>query len=292
MLTVPYRLAIAACFGLLLAAPRPAAAWDYPGHRIVGAIADQILQRYYPAVAAKVYYTLATKGAAGDLTYRSLSQVAVFPDCAKPNNERWCGRPSSDEEKAYAADNKGHAAFHYTDVPLQRTQYEENSAGTEKTDVVHMIEYVVRQLRAKTPADKPAKIAGVKLTDSEALWLLVHLVGDIHQPMHVGARYYASDCKTPVDPNTTGNAGNHFGIGTTVAETQGGNFIALDGPAPAIPPADNLHFYWDGTAVVQAMQAAGVGNSEADFAKLLAASPPNGLATTEPPEKWPRLWVA
>ena len=289
---VRYRLAIAAYFAVVVAAPWPAAAWDYPGHRIVGAIADLVLQRHYPAVAAKVYYMLATKDPAGHLTYRSLSQVAVFPDCAKDGNVPYCGRPPSDEEKAYAARNKGHATFHYTDVPLQQSEYREHTAGTGDTDVVHMIEYVVKQLSAKTAAEKPAKISGVNLTDTEALWLLVHLVGDIHQPMHVGAEYYASDCKTPVDPNTTGNAGNHFGIGTTVAETQGGNFIALDGPAPAVPLADNLHFYWDGASVVQAMQAASVGGSEMDFAKLLAANPPNGWRMTDLPDKWPHDWVA
>lgn len=293
MPAIRHRFAIAACLSVILLAPHRAAAWDYPGHRIVGAIADRVLQRHYPAVAAKVYALLATRDAAGHLTYRSLSQAAVFPDCAKDGNVPYCGRPPSDEEKAYAARNKKHATFHYTDVPLQQTEYREHAAGTGDIDVVHMIEYTVRQLSAKTAADKPAKKPGeVNLTDTEALWLLVHLVGDIHQPMHVGARYYASDCKTPVDPNTTGNADNHFGIDTTVAETQGGNFIVLDGPAPAVPLADNLHLYWDGGAVVQAMQAAGVGGSEMDFAKLLAANPPDGWRMTDPPDKWPRDWVA
>ncbi len=33
-----------------IAVPVPAAAWDYPGHRIVGAIADLVLQKHYPEI--------------------------------------------------------------------------------------------------------------------------------------------------------------------------------------------------------------------------------------------------
>ena len=36
------------------AVPAPAAAWDFPGHRIVGAIADLVLQQYHPATQQRV----------------------------------------------------------------------------------------------------------------------------------------------------------------------------------------------------------------------------------------------
>ena len=55
--------------------------------------------------------------------------------------------------------------------------------GTNEIDVVQMINYIVKQLRAKDPKDKP-KLRNVSLTDTEAVWLLAHLVGDIHQPLH------------------------------------------------------------------------------------------------------------
>ena len=276
----------------VLAVPAPALAWDYPGHRLVGAVADLVLQQYHPAAYAKISALLETKAADGTVVKRSLSQVAVFPDCAKKGNEPYCGRPSSDEEKAYAARNKRHDVFHYADVPLQQTQYRLGSAGTDNSDVVQMIGYTVAQLRAKTEAERPKKIPGeVDLTDVEALWLLVHLVGDIHQPMHVGAKYYDWACEKSVDPNEVGDPNKHFGIGTTVADTVGGNFILLQAPAPAVPPAPNLHFYWDGAAVAQAMRSAGLGYSEADFAKLLAALPPQGWQTAGAPDTWARQWA-
>src|SRR5262249_60819293 len=124
----------------------------------------------------------------------------------------------------------------------------------------------VASWRAHTPPAKP----DVNLTDTEAVWLLAHLVGDIHQPLHVGAKYFDKACQTSVDPNIGGTLPT-FGIGDTVAMTMGGNLILLVAPTPAVPPASNLHLYWDSTTVVRAMQAAGSAHSEQEFAKLLAA---------------------
>jgi hypothetical protein len=270
-----------------IAMPAPAGAWDYPGHRIVGTIADLVLQQHYPTTygRASELLLLEAKPPGGLWQRRSLREVAVFPDCAKSGNEPYCGRPPSEEEKSYAARNPHHDKFHFTDVPLQRQTYVAGSAGTSDTDVVQMIAYVVAQLRG---APSPKK--DVRLTDTEAVWLLAHLVGDIHQPLHVGAKYFKKDCETSIDPNDGGTPPT-FGIGDTVAETMGGNLIYLAPPAPAVPPAANLHFLWDGAAVVRAMQAAGVAQSEQDFAKLLAAAPPDGWETAGPPDTWAVQWA-
>jgi hypothetical protein len=269
-----------------IAVPMPALAWDYPGHRIVGGIADLVLQTYYPVNQKRVSDLLEIQLPSGLWQKRTLREVAVFPDCAKKNNVAFCGRPPSDEEKEYADNNKDHPSYHYTDVPLQQQQYVLNTAGTAPTDVVQMITYAVTQLRGGTQPKK----TGVKLTDTEALWLLAHLVGDIHQPLHVGAKYFDNTCETSVDPNVVGQPPK-FGIGETVAQDMGGNLIALVAPAPAVPPAENLHFYWDGASVVRAMQAAGVAQSEQDFARLLAASPPPGLDTSGGVETWATQWA-
>ena len=269
--------------------PASAQAWDYPGHRIVGAIADLVLQERYPEVYARVQAKLAIKDAGGNPITRTLSEVAVFPDCAKPGNREYCGRDPSEEEKQYAARNRQNARFHYTDVPLAERRYAEGSAGTASIDVVHMIAYAVAQLRGGKP-----HIDGVELTDTEAVWLLAHLVGDIHQPLHVGARYYDATCLHAVDPNETGRAPD-FGIGTSAAETIGGNNILLMLPAPAVPPARNLHFFWDGAAVALAMQAAGTGSASAaekDFARLLAGKAPEGWESSGEPETWAAKWAS
>jgi len=138
--------------GSMIAAP--AWAWDFPGHRIVGAIADLILQQHYPTAQQRVSELL-EKQNGGTIELRSLSQVAVFPDCAKRGNVPFCGRPPSQEEKAYAERNPHHDKFHFTDVPLQQPTYVASSAGTDDIDVVQMIAYAVAQLRGKTPRRSP-----------------------------------------------------------------------------------------------------------------------------------------
>src|SRR5262249_25808055 len=243
----------AACLAVWAASalPVPAAAWDFPRHRIVGAIADLVLQQHDPATQQRASELL-EKNDGGTVEKRSLSEAAVFPDCAKKGNVPFCGRPPSEEEKAYAGRNPHHDKFHFADVPLQQPSYVPSSAGTQDIDVVQMIAYAVAQLRGKTPTPKP----DVNLTDTEAVWLLAHLVGDIHQPLHVGAKYFNKTCETSVDPNIGGTP-PPFGCGDPVAMTMGGNLILLVAPAPAVPPASNLHLYWDSTTVLRAMQAAG-----------------------------------
>ena len=283
------RTAFGAALFAIATLATPAQAWDYPGHRIVGAIADLVLQERYPEVYAKVQAKLATKDAGGQEVKRTLSEVAVFPDCAKPGNREFCGRDPSEEEKQYAARNRQHSRFHYTDVPLEQRKYVADTAGTGKVDVVRMINYAVAQLRGQKP-----QIDGVDLTDAEAIWLLAHLVGDIHQPLHVGARYYDKTCLRSVDPNEIGQAPT-FGIGQTSVETIGGNNIALMVAAPAVPFARNLHFYWDGAAVAQAMQAAGTGSTQAaekEFARILAAKAPEGWDTKGDVDTWATKWAS
>jgi hypothetical protein len=268
-----------------LALPTPAFAWAYPGHRIVGAIADFVLQAHHPEVYKKVQALLTIKGPDGKDVKRTLSEVAVFPDCAK-NDVQFCGRPPTPEEIAYANRNKNQGAYHFTDVPIEQHRYKLHSAGTSDTDVVQMIEYAVAQLRGKSPPQKQ----GVNLTDPEAVWLLAHLVGDIHQPLHVGAKYYEKTCRKGVDPNKTSQPPD-FGIDKTIAETQGGNKILLIAKDPAAASSAQLHLFWDLTTVAQAMQAAGLHDSEPEFAQLLAGKAPDGWKTPGDVGTWAAKWA-
>ena len=280
----------ATLFVACAAAPIPAFAWDYPGHRIVGAIADEVLSANEPDLYRKIVGTqrsagiLTTHDSDGNILQRSLRDVAVYPDCAKSGNVPYCGRVPSKEEVAYTARNPENSSYHFTDVPVQQTKYVAGTPGTEKTDAVQMINYIVAQLRGKKP-----QLDGVKLTDTEAVWLLAHLVGDIHQPLHVGAAYYDKEtCTRQVDPNTV--AGGLSGV----APTNGGNFIALvaNAPAPAAPPADNFHLYWDSVVVNRAMQEAGLSGAEGDFARLLASDAPPNWQTAGDAETWAAQWAS
>jgi hypothetical protein len=269
--------------GTLFAMTMPTLAWDYPGHRMVGAIADFVMSSRHPEAYKKVQDLLASKDADGKPLDRTLSQVAVFPDCAKSFNVPFCGRTPSDEEKSYAAANKHNGDYHFADVPIQQSKYVPDSPGTGKRDVVHMINYAVAQLRGKSP-----QIDEVTLSNTEALWLLTHLVGDIHQPLHVGSIYFDKEtCKQVVDPT------NLPGGTDSVASTVGGNnfLLVAVAPDPAAPPSDKLHLFWDGAAVNNAMQAAGWPGAEQDFSRLLAAKAPAYWQTAGDPESWAQQWA-
>jgi hypothetical protein len=216
----------------------------------VGAIADEVLKKN-PTTKAKV------KDILGGHT---LATVSVWADCAK--GFMYCQRPPTPEEQAYAGKNPEHHNFHYADIPYQQNAYLDPSAGSAKYDVVHVISYAVAVLRGNAPAND-----SINLTQREALWVLVHVMGDIHQPLHVAALYYDKDCHDVVDPNVVGAGLPNFGIGTSVSETTGGNDL--------MKGSNNLHHYWDANAVDKAMKRVGfTANATTKFVKYVAKHPP------------------
>jgi hypothetical protein len=111
------------------------------------------------------------------------------------------------------------------------------------------------------------------------------LVGDIHQPLHVGAVYFDRECVDPVDPNMVGAGKPDFGIGSIVASTNGGNDIHL-------PNGKSFHVsYWDDGTVKGAMRLPGVkAKSIEEFAAAIVANPPT-LRETGDPETWAAQWA-
>ena len=114
------------------------------------------------------------------------------------------------------------------------------------------------------PAPAPFSIRDQK----EALFLLAHLVGDVHQPLHVGAVYLTLTGKEiapdagggPLDPAT---------------ETRGGNSIE-DG-------ATNLHAEWD--AISTRIKPTAISPKMLTAAKGVAVTA--GDVTT-----WPAAWAS
>ena len=139
----------------------------------MGAIADEVLKKS-PTTKAKVKEILGGE---------TLATVSIWADCAK--GFTYCHRAPSHEEQVYASKNPEHHNFHYADIPYQESAYVDASAGSAKYDAVHVISYAVAVLRGNAPAND-----SINLTQREALWVLAHVVGDIHQPLHVAALYY------------------------------------------------------------------------------------------------------
>ena len=231
----------------LLVFAQSARAYGPIGHQIVGAIADARLSG--TPTAAKIHILL--QGF-------SLEKASVIPDEIKgwdkngvdaPGIFRYSSRPLVDAQLADfwranppTEDHKSampsHHWFHYTDVPIYNlVNYRDGKVGRDQWDIVHMIRYCVRVLKGEEPEENARKI-----TKPIAVILLAHYLGDIHQPLHVGAAYFDASGHA-VDPDQ--NAG--------ALEDQGGNSIKLKySPTAAakIGHADSkLHGFWDNQAV-------------------------------------------
>ena len=224
-----------------------ARAYGPNGHQLVGAIADERLAD-----------TPTGRRLRGILQGFTLEKAAAIPDEIKgwdkkgvddPKMFRYRSRPRVDEELAdfwranqptydMASEAPSHHWFHYTDVPVTGGQrYADGKIGRSRWDIVQMISYCVRVLQGMEPEDNPRKI-----TKAVAVILLAHMVGDIHQPLHVGAQYFDENGK-PVDPEKTSPAYDHHG---------GNTIIFRFSPAAAERTGQKqakFHGFWDNQAV-------------------------------------------
>ena len=260
--------------GLLLsvAASTPAFAWDYQGHKMVGAIADRMLtDPAYANARQKVKEILGF----------TLEDAAPWPDCVRsvvhkddgsfsylpsplhPSYREPCkpfetevgspepSEPSPEQHRmedyakrnwyncTYIVSARGapggcHQAFHFADVAIQQNAYDRRYVGTSDHDIVSAINACIAVLQGgQAPA--PFFIKDKK----EALFLLAHFVGDLHQPLHVGAIYLDSKGqrvepdKAGLDLDTETRGGNAIYMGFTKV----GDEIKVEEP--------NLHAQWD-----------------------------------------------
>lgn len=265
------------CTVWALLAASPAMAWGPQGHQTVGAIADQLIAGT-PA-AKKVRAILGS----------NLQMASVWADCARSVESRagvWTyTNPGEFKDCAYyenAASKKAlvafvqrnasrcggfashaqcrHKAWHFTDIALQHPQYDPALPGAAPNDLVQAIAASITVLQGGKP---PAafNIANPK----EALRLLTHFVGDVHQPLHVGS-VYLDDLGKPIDPANEKEAQAH--------SNSGGNQIVVK--------TTKLHALWDDVpGKLTTSLLAGAGATEAKQVK----------PTTGPIAQWPAAWA-
>jgi hypothetical protein len=137
---------------VLLLCPLNTFAWGPTGHRIVGEIASRHLTPQ------------ARKAVSAILGKQSMAMVANWPDFIK-----------SDTTHKY--DNT--SSWHYLDFPPNSDRQQFESVAQKATG---QNLYVETQAMIKTLKDPAAKQADKQF----ALTFLIHLIGDMHQPLHVG----------------------------------------------------------------------------------------------------------
>ena len=87
--------------------------------------------------------------------------------------------------------------------PFQAAAYEERGVGTSDDDIVHILKQCIAVLKGARGASANPH----NFSQREALLLLVHLIGDLHQPLHgrnrgAGIIRMISSCPDPQRPST------------------------------------------------------------------------------------------
>lgn len=120
--------------------------WGKTGHRATGAIAEQYLNRK------------ARKAIAQLLDGESLALVSTFADDIKSD-----------------AQYKVYGPQHYVNIPFDKTY--DTHPKSEKGDIIQGIDNAITILKSTT-ATKEEKAFQLRM--------LVHFIGDLHQPLHTG----------------------------------------------------------------------------------------------------------
>ncbi|HEY1793885.1 MAG TPA: S1/P1 nuclease [Opitutaceae bacterium] len=245
-------------FCILVALRLPALAWDAEGHAAIALVAEQNLS---PGARAHVAAILGS----GDM-----ASVASWMD--ELRSAHFHAGPLGHDPDALKFDHEfpRNGEWHYVDMPLGTTQYTPEAQGARPDDVVHMAEAAVGVLEGRGDA---------RITKREALCMLVHFVGDLHQPLHVGNGFFrvgVSDSAHLVeDPAQTAGLPND----------KGGN-TDFYGPGKY----DELHAYWD-TDLVR--KVAGTRDPRGLALVLEKVVEENGGRWTTPGDyhHWPEAWA-
>lgn len=231
------------------------AEWGPRGHVLVAQTAQELLNDEARRAVKEILKPIGPLG---------LGDIATWADVIKhsiPND-----RDSRDFINAFP--DRGER-WHFVDLPLQAEAYDRSlySRFTREDDVVQMINLSVRVLQGK---DKT-------FSQLNALRWLTHLVGDIHQPLHVACGYVD---ETGDQPKLTGDPdyiANH-----KLVSDRGGNNLVL---SPAGTKELNLHSYWDGMLGFRESQASLDASATESETQLVAAL----LAEWPPAESTPSL---
>ncbi|HXW05859.1 MAG TPA: S1/P1 nuclease [Vicinamibacterales bacterium] len=237
------------CATFLAGATRGAGAFAESGHRIVGLLAERHLEG---SRALGEIRKILEPG-------ETLADAAVWPDTIKAIVYE------DDETAPFRLEHPAHDTYHWVNLPFQVARYAPAAPGARSGDILQMTIECIRVLRGRSQV----------FTRREAVRLLAHLVGDVHQPLHIGNGFVAASGRLEfVMPEGA----------TGWRDTVGGNVLVY-GPQDRF----NLHSYWDAHAVNLAMRA---DDPRAYASRLFTdVRPGAGWKDEAEPETWPERWV-
>ena len=250
---------------IFLAPAVSALAWGDDGHQTVGKIASL---RIKPRTAQKIALILKPG--------ETLANISTWADTVKYR----VGKTDPDADtNAFLQDvahNEKNAEWHYDDLALGCKNYQTCTGFTPDNDIVHMLDVCIRTLQGHPDPDHP-------LSQRNALKLLVHFLGDIHQPLHVGCGFI----------DTNGPNGVILIVSDPVvikqkklASDKGANDLVIDNDRK------NLHSFWDFTLVTSLMTTVGPEiTSDTLGTYLMQVRPKASWNSHGPIDTWAAQWA-
>ena len=197
--------AVLVCGCVVLASPFAASAWWAAGHMIVARIAFDQLS---PEARRQMMAVLAAHPQMGEWRQHLGFAPPGESDCFLfMRASTWPDEINKDKDNPYA-----HPAWHYIDYPLKPPGFPFEAALAPSDNAVFAITHNVQLLRDP--------VTGAEARAAALSWL-IHLVGDLHQPLH------CAELVTPQYPPPVGDRGGNL------------FFVAVGGQSM------NLHAFWD-----------------------------------------------
>ena len=238
---------------LVLGFLRDAGAWGVTGHEAMARVAQGWLSN---DVAARVTAILGT----------NLAAVSVWADHLR-DAQRSRG-PLRSDPQAHDFNRRfpQNDSWHYVNLPLGSMRYEHSSGFVSTNDIVQALNRCITVLEGRSG----------EMTKAEALRWLVHLVGDIHQPLHVGCGFYRfePDGKVVLMSEPDEAAGR--------PHDRGGNLLRYEGTR-------GLHGYWDVNLVEAIDPSPNKAQLEAILRSMRRA---RSWETSGPRDSWASKWAA
>jgi hypothetical protein len=250
------------------------------GHGIVGAIADRRLANQ-PVISNRIKQILhdTTLEEAAQLPDRikdwDKCKESEHPQIASVTSSKPINKELFDFHEANPcmgpSGHNYHRNFHFVDIPVVGNElYDDGSVGRSDTDIVHMLVFCERVLGNQEPEDNPFKI-----TKAVAIILIAHYIGDLHQPLHVGAEYFDSQKSVFEPTSNNGWLDDRGGNNLTLFTFQHGKLIQA---------GNNFHSYWDGQTVDNAFGSM----TNSNIANALASKEPQSWKLQGDPTTWPK----
>jgi hypothetical protein len=228
------------------------------GHRAIAFLAEELISPYTQAQVERILHEGRDK---------DLISISTWADEVRDQDADDRELPSDTQSfnQAFPANFR----WHFVNLPLGASSYAASQRFTHGDQIVEAIEHCIKVLESPEPlAGEPSR--------PQALRLLVHLVGDIHQPLHCATGYY--QLRAPGSIQLIKDPESAFGL----PNDRGGNDLYCS-------PMEKLHSFWDSFLVERIANSPDYRVLAAHLKKNCSSYLPE--VTPSDYHRWPEIWV-